>query len=121
MQRAGGCGGQCEGLLASAVGRKVMSLYLAVLKLLEIGCLDISGIQKLAKMGRCLQDVHLVFPSYVPKYDGNGEEMFYPAAGEESCGGGLLAKLAHLHFEHACCCLPSESLFVSSFVCLHYK
>ena len=37
MQRAGGCGGQCEGLLASAVGRKVMSLYLADLKLLEIG------------------------------------------------------------------------------------
>ena len=34
---------------------------------------------------------------------------------------GVLAKLAHLHFEHACCCLPSESLFVSSFFCLHYK
>ena len=98
MQRAGGCGGQCEGLLASAVGRKVMSLYLADLKLLVIGCLDISGIQKLAKMGRCLQDVHLVFPSYVPKYDGNGEEMFYPAAGEESCGGGVASKAGTFAF-----------------------
>ena len=94
------------GFISPQLLQKVMSLYLADLKLLETGCLDISGIQKLAKMGRCLQDVHLVFPSYVPKYDGNGEEMFYPAAGEESCGGGLLAKLAHLHFAHSCCCLP---------------
>ena len=67
MQRAGGCGGQCEGLLASAVVREVMYIH------------------QMAKLW------------------------------------GVLAKLAHLHFEHACCCLPSESLFVSSFVCLHYK
>ena len=39
------------GFISPQLLQKVMSLYLADLKLLEAGCLDVSGIQKLAKMG----------------------------------------------------------------------
>ena len=39
------------GCISPQLLQKVMSLYLADLKLLEEGCLDVNGIQKLAKMG----------------------------------------------------------------------
>ena len=39
------------GCISPQLLQKVMSLYLADLKLLEEGCLDVHGIQKLAKMG----------------------------------------------------------------------
>ena len=39
------------GLISPQLLQKVMSLYKADLKLLEEGCLDLNGIDKLAKMG----------------------------------------------------------------------